>query len=344
MTNDEISAAAQFMEEVPEHDPPSGMPTWSENYCLAGYDPACGVDLFLHIGRWRKDIHLWREIVMIALPDGTVLGARAVGNAHATLRGPGGPCLGVEVVEPGRRLEWKYLGTARRVRSGQLCENRLVEGREERLEFDLTFESTLPVWDIGRSGRQTDFVGHGHVEQMARVTGKISVGKERFHFDSVVNRDHSRGPRDFSLNRRHIWMHGTFENGISYLCYEAELSGKDAVFSAAAVYDGGKLYDAKLNMGFRLPFEGSIKKILDPVPFSIDYERGRLDIVADSFPTTLHGQATAPNDNHVGVRHLNGTTNTSYIEQSARYLLNGTIRGYGHMERTLPGIWLIEKD
>ncbi len=341
MTNQKISEPANFMEETPERHPPENVPGWSENYCLAGYDPKSGVDIFLHIGRWRKDIHLWREVVMIALPDGTVLGERAVGSTRATPRGPGGPCLSVEVVEAGRRLDWKFLGTARRVGARRLWENGLAEGREERLDFDLQFDSEWPVWDIGRSGRQTEFVGHGHVEQMARLTGTIRVGREVFHFDSIVNRDHSRGPRDFSLNRRHIWMHGTFDNGISYLCYEAELGG-GSVFSEAAVYDGGKLYDAKLEMALRLPFENSIEQIHEPVPFNIEYEKGRLAIVANSFPTTLHGQATAPNDNHVGVRH---PVNTSYIEQSANYLLNGTIRGYGHMERTLPGVcWVVEND
>ena len=58
----------------------SETPHWSENLAFAGFDPTAGIDLLLHIGRRRRDLTMWREVITIALPDGTVLVHRGIGR------------------------------------------------------------------------------------------------------------------------------------------------------------------------------------------------------------------------------------------------------------------------
>jgi hypothetical protein len=323
---------------------PADIPHWSENFALAGFDPAIGVHLFFHIGRWRKDWALWREVVGIALPDGTVVAHRGIGDARASARGPGGPNFAVEVVEPGRNLRWRFLGGARRVPATALAEGLLPEGPLERLAFELEFVSNLPVWNLAKAGHKTDFMGRGHVEQPGRVTGRISVGDSHFQFDSTLNRDHSRGPRDFAQNARHIWMHGVFENGVIFMAYEAEVVGRDgAAFSECCVYNRGIRYDGRLTLGYRIPFTNNLDAMHEPVPMAIDYPGGRFNIVAESFPAISYYQATAPNDLYVGVRQTGGLQNTFCIEQAVRYRMGDGVAGYGHMERLVPGSIIVEE-
>jgi hypothetical protein len=311
---------------------------WSENFALAGYDPGSGVGIFLHIGRWRKDPSLWRELITIGLPGGKVATHRAIGNANATQYGPGGPCYAVKVVEPGLSLSYNFLGTTRIVDSAELAKGLVTEGPHERLEFTLAFNSTYPVWDISNVGHTTEYMGRGHVEQLGRVTGLIKIGETTYDFDSLLNRDHSRGVRVTTSMIRHIWMHATFENGISFLAYEGEVPDSDRpAYSEACVYADGRIYDAKLDLQLRLNMVGGMEQIRREVPFTVTYEKGTLNISATHFYHTMHQQYTAPNDLYIGVRNLPGERNRSYIEQSVGYLLEGRVPGFGHMERTVPG-------
>ena len=75
-------------------------PNWSENFLLAGDDPKAGVGFWLHLGRWRKDLRMFRETTIVRLPDGTTVGNRAIGNGRAARDGPGGR-IGAPADAPG---------------------------------------------------------------------------------------------------------------------------------------------------------------------------------------------------------------------------------------------------
>jgi hypothetical protein len=327
----------ELLEECPIREIPT-QEEWSENFALAGFDPESGVDIFLHIGRWRKNLALWREVVTIALADGTILAHRGIGNARANDNGPGGPNLEVRILEPFRRLSWQYVGAARRVRKEDLLRERLTPGQMEPLEFCFTFSSDFPVWNLAYVGANTEFMGRGHVEQLGRVVGEVRFGSERFGFNSLINRDHSRGPRVVDSNRRHTWMHGVFENGIAFLFYEAEISCRDEpAYSEACVYEGGKIYPAAVKLGSYLPLTNNMHLIEQPVPFTLEYPGGTFHITADRFPTTISNQYTSPYEQQIGRREYPDRATRSYLEQSALFTLNDKVRGYGHMERTVPG-------
>jgi hypothetical protein len=326
------------LEDFPLADVPNDIQNWSENFALAGYDTGSGIGVFLHIGRWRKDLSLWRQMVVIALPDGVFLINRAVGNALASASGPGGPNLAMRVVEDGSRQIWSFLGGARRI-SGEVLSTALPsDGPLDYLSFELDFKSTLPVWQLG-AGTSSAFAGHGHDEQIGRVTGFIKISDETTAIDSQFNRDHSRGPRlmkqDFI---RHIWFQGIFENGMKFYAYEAhEMDEVTATFSQAAVVIGGAMLPARLTLHDPLPSGDALAHIFAPVGFSFAYEGGVLAGRAVSFPTSSYQSSTAPWEPYLGVGQIGGTPVRRVMEQSVLYRLQDGTPGYGHMERTLPG-------
>lgn len=333
--------AGDCMEDFPVRVFPA-IDNWSENFCLAGFDPTSGIDLFVHIGRWRKDVTLWRESVAIALPDGRVAVHRAVGNANASPDGPGGPSLKVRVVQDHQQMRWSYDGASRVVAAHDLSQALPSDGPLERTSFDLDFAGITPLWDIGKAGQTTDFAGHGHTEQLGRVTGPIRVGDQHFDFNGILNRDHSCGPRVFGQNLRHVWMHGHFANGIGFQLYEVEIEEGVVAFSEVAVSDGGELYEGKLDLHDRIPLTNGLDHVLRPISFTLTYEKGTLEVRVVRFATIIHGQATTPNEIYLGMNGVARDGKAGWVEQSAEYLLNDEVTGFGHLERLVPGEWISE--
>ncbi|HKT73853.1 MAG TPA: hypothetical protein VJQ47_13260 [Steroidobacteraceae bacterium] len=321
------------------------VPNWSENYALSGYDRKTGVDVFLALGRWRQDLSLWREMITIALPDQTVLAHRAVGNARARGKNPGGPNLALEILEDGRRQRWSFLGGMRRVPAERLKRDLLDQGPLQRAEFAFEFESECPLWDLGEAGKASAVAGHAHIEQIGRTLAEIRVGSEVFGFDSEINRDHSRGPRLVGAVTRHAWLHAIFENGLRVQAYEMFEGSETRTprFSKAAIIKDGALFPAVMTFGPALPDVRPIERIFDPLQLSFDWAHPRLDMTIVRFPTTVHVQPTAPWNNYIGARQVGSAASLRLVEQSALYEMADGTRGYGHIERTVPGAILSDE-
>jgi hypothetical protein len=321
--------------ETPLTPPYPTLPHWSENFCLSTYDPKAGIGLWLHLGRWRKDLDIWRETVVVTWPDGTVSAYRAYGNARAAEDGPGGPNFAIRVAEPRRRLSYSFLGGVQRVPSATLRDGLLVDGPRHRLAFELTFESDADIWDLHKVGSSQEFLGTGHIEQIGRVQGTVSIGDQTHGYDSKGNRDHSMGPRDTATLGSHQWLQGYFENGISFLVYDAVLRGKEnPVFCEAVIYEGGKRYDGKLDYPWRIQ---DVADAQTDYGFKIGYENGLLDIRTAGIRPPAYLSFTVPNDHYIGV-YPGGTPPLTLLEQPALLTLNGTTAGFGWLERTVPGI------
>jgi hypothetical protein len=326
------------LEEFPSAIIPD-TPNWSENFAFAGFDPESGIELFCHIGRWRRDLTLWREIVTIALPDGTVAFHRGIGNARATPRGPGGGNFQIEVVDPDKAsMRLRYHGSARLVPEDVLFEDALTDGPHFRLAFDLAFEGVAPKWDISKAGHKTEFMGAGHVEQFGRLTGVIELADQCFKYNTLVNRDHSRGPRVFDSNIRHNWLQGYLEDGTMFQLYEAEIAGKTGpAYSEVNVVENGVAHAGSVTLHDKLPFTDNRRLSKAPSRFTIRYADKVLDVTA-----TESIQSTSPNDMYIGRRQIDDMQNTTVLEQGVRYQTSDGRHGYGHVERLVPGKLLVD--
>ncbi|MET0545903.1 MAG: hypothetical protein ABWZ40_06305 [Caulobacterales bacterium] len=330
------------MEEYPIKKVPD-IANWSENFAFACFDPVRSISFFCHIGRWRRDLSLWREVVTVALPDGTVLAHRHIGSARATERGPGGSNFHVDVVEPGKTFCLAFLGGVRRISEADLFEGPLRDGPHYRLGFDVTFEGVAPVWDLSSEGHKTEFMGAGHVEQFGRFTGDIHIGADVYKLDTVGNRDHSRGPRVFDSNIRHIWLHGVLDDGTMFQLYEGEVAGREGpAFSEANLVIGGVAHKGRPIIHDRLPFTNNRGLVKDPVRFSVEHSGGALHLTATKIERTISMQSTSPNDMYIGRRQEDADQNTTVLEQGVRYKTDDGRTGYGHLERLVPGKLLVD--
>lgn len=318
---------------------PLPLPTekyWSENYCFAGFDLRSGIGFWLHSGRWILDPHVWREVVILRFPDGSVAAHRGYGTATESRDGPGGPNLAIRVLEDRRRFSLHFYGAIRRVHAMEMAGALLADGPIERLKMDLEFTSDLPIWDMHGVSDSQDFAGTGHIEQLGDAYGTIEIGGRTLSFEGLAHRDHSRGPRNATMLKTHHWLQGRFDHGIGFAIYHAVLMGQtDPAFAKAAVWDGGELFDATVDLPFMI--ERSIDATC-PYRFSLDYARGRLDIQVTQVPTTAFLCFSVPNEEYVGVFPApQGVQPLVLLEQSALYALADGTPGYGMMERSVPG-------
>ena len=82
--------------------------------------------------------------------------------------------------------------------------------------------------------------------------------------------------------------------------------------------------------------------IHDAFGFGIAYDGGSFDAKVYEYPETMYFQYTAPWDSYLGVRQTDAEANRRYIEQAILLERTDGVRGYGHIERTVPGKLIFE--
>lgn len=323
------------VKETPWEGPFPDIANWSENFCLAGYDPKSGIGFWFHLGRWRYDLTMYRELIVLRLPDGSVVSHRAVGNSRAAPDGPGGPYYAIRVMEPGRKLSYNFAGGVRRISPAEMLADITGEGPRTPMTFDLLFESDADIWDLHKVGTLQDFLPAGHIEQPGRLTGTIRVGTETHEFDAIVNRDHSLGPRDTVDLHSHQWLQGYFENGVAFMLFDAKTrSNGKVVFSEAYVYEGDKGFEATIDSIERCEHVADDEK---PIRIVLSYANGTLTIDTAGYHGSSYLSVLSPNDMYVGVYPSDPGPTLVLDEQSVSLTLNGSVPGYGCYERTIPG-------
>lgn len=195
------------------HEPPD-VPTWVENYLSQAYCPQAGVGFFLHLGGMSYDPRLFEELAVVYLPDDEFVVARSFGYGSTPGAGPYGPGLRYECLEPYRRWRKTFRGPARRVSGDALRAGALTDGRHVPLEFELTYTSLAPVFELGDMHEQN--WASWHYEQHCRVDGTLIVDGEPIELHGSGIRDHSTGTRDLTGLRNHIWCHAEFPSGRAF--------------------------------------------------------------------------------------------------------------------------------
>ena len=220
-------------------------PAFRENYCTWGYDRERAIGFWIHLGRWPLDTRIWREQVLVYLPDGDFLVHRAWG-ARDCSQGPSSALLDLICEAPGKQWRFRYRGPARRTDNRELNAGRLPEGPQLLLDMDLRFTSNFPVWDLTRDVQNQDWAKF-HMEQNGRVTGAFRYGDEVVEMDGFCWRDHSRGPRELSRHSRHVFVNGDLPEGRSFAMtfLEHMEDGKPVLsLNKGVIWSGEALYPA----------------------------------------------------------------------------------------------------
>jgi hypothetical protein len=307
--------------ELPARQWPD-VPLWTENYCYVCYDPAAEIGIWSHLGRAPFDPTLWRELSMIFLPTGERLVHKGYGRRE-TERGPGAATLSYECVEPWKRWRSHRDGAAIRTTAKELDAGLLFDRAHERVAFDLTWDGHSPIWDWGEVEDEHGW-GKLHYEQLCRVAGTVTVGGAEIAFNGTGLRDHTRGPRDFSVVKGHVWSWASFPSGRGFVVLHVVVDG--ATLTRAVTLEDGALVPRTLRNSPVLRTRADA-----PSPYVLDFGEVRIGAeVLHLLPNGFEG----PNDICLGYDPT--VTTTANFEGFSRFEWDGEV-GYGLTERSLRG-------
>lgn len=213
------------------------VPLWTENYCFVCFDPATEIGVWTHLGRAPFDPTLWRELSMVYLPSGERLVHKGYGRGERP-DGPGGATLAFACVEPFAHWHTSRDGGAIRTTVDELFAGTVADRRHERLRFDLDWRPAGPVWDWGEVDDEHQW-GKSHYEQLCRVDGSLTIAGEEVAFTGTGIRDHTSGPRDFTVFSKHIWSWATFPSGRGFILLQLIVGGRRV--ERAVVFEDGEL-------------------------------------------------------------------------------------------------------
>jgi hypothetical protein len=223
-------------------------PLWSENFAAMFTDPS-GVAIMYSAGRWHGDPHLWREFVVVGLPDGRVLWHRGYARG-ANDKGPGSGLGRYEILEPGAAVHLTFDGPVMQSTAAHLSLNAPAnEPPSKRLSFVVRFDATAPMWNMrSDSAEAGTMIGSIHIDQIGTANGALNYDAEHHIFkNGYAVRDHSRGVRDMARFGAHAWINGAFPGGRSFYVYAMRLQGHDTLGLAdAMIAQDDRLYPATI--------------------------------------------------------------------------------------------------
>lgn len=309
--------------EIPE------TPWWSENFASMYSSPADRVAVFYSIGRWHSDPSIWRELIMVSLPDGRVLHHRGFAR-NGTATGPAGALSRYEIVEPGETVELSFDGPVMETALMQLIERGALAETTQRCKIDLRFDAAAPLWNMrGDSAEAGSMAGSIHIDHIGRSHGAIEYDGETYRFDNGYSvRDHSRGVRDVSQYGGHCWMSGLFPSGRAFYLYAMRSQGSATIgMSNAAMTQDGVLYPAQVahvELASSYADADTLHRVV------LRSELGEMEIEVVELLNTFVSSMVCPYDTVVGAVHHRPAG--SFFDHSALMRWNGE-EAYGWSER-----------
>jgi len=192
------------------------------------------------------------------------------------------------------------------------------------------------LWQQAKKAAANFNSPEGHIEQNGHVSGTIRyAGGETYVLKGApATRDHSRGVRDLTRYKGHIWANGIFPSGKSFHLFTMKTHGFDDVAAgrAGAIVDG-KLHEITLSRASQGWLESADQLFQ---PFKLSFESatlGRFEVDALELFNSVPLALTFPADHYWSVPTQSRLKNMTWVnEQKLMWRWNGET-GYGHIER-----------
>ena len=304
-------------------------PWWSENFAAMYSSPSERVAVFYSIGRWHSDTSIWRELIMVSLPDGRVAYSKGFAR-NGTPTGPGGPLTRYEILEPGAKVRLSFDGPMSDASLKDLIAHGARGETSKLCKLDLRFDSAAPVWNMkGDSKEAGSVAGSIHIDHIGKANGTIEYEGRTYRFtDGYTARDHSRGAREVSQYGGHNWINGVFPDGRAFYLYAMKSQGSNTIgMSNAAVAQDGKLYPAEL---LKTEFISSLDSIGKTHRLTLKSELGTMEIEIVEVLNSFVSSMVCPYDTVPGATHHRKAAHI--VDESVRMRWNGQ-EAYGWSER-----------
>ncbi len=196
--------------------PPSDVPLWSETRFNGCWSPGSEVGMYLHAGRFRRDLDLWWCQVVAYLPNGELCVDRLWGR-NGAVAGVQLGGLDLTITDDGWASTLDGVGQLTSTTELALGP-RGCSAPSRTLQWNLTARPAAPVWDMyaGGGGGALQHAD-AHVQRGWHVQGSLTVDGRGYPIDGVGWGDHSSGPRDMSMWGGHRFVLIVTENWTAHI-------------------------------------------------------------------------------------------------------------------------------
>jgi hypothetical protein len=175
-------------------------PDWNESFYFNFYDKKNDVCAFMRIGL-KPNKNEKSLFCFFMMPDGSLIGVKDQQSCdNPTLNAKG---LNFKKLISEKKWKLTFSGMLSKVKKGIKT--------QERVSFDLDFESLNPVFDYrncisGLKEEISQSVASEHLEQFGKAAGYLVVGDRGYHITGLGERGHSWGVRDWNAPKMWIWL------------------------------------------------------------------------------------------------------------------------------------------
>lgn len=175
-------------------EPSYDVPLWNETRWNGCWSPDAGVGVYIHAGRFRRNLDLWWCQVVAYLPGEQLCLDRLWGRNHSKA----GVRIGgfdLSMTEDGWTSSLEGVGQLTSIE--ELSRGpRGASAPSRSLSWEITASPAAPVWDM-YANWTGPALNHGdaHIQQGYTTTGTLTVDGEEWPLTGVGFKDHSSGPR-----------------------------------------------------------------------------------------------------------------------------------------------------
>ena len=303
---------------------PRDVPGWMESYHVFGYDPAAGVGFWCNLSSSQWDHSVWRQVVIVFLPDGQLLVEKAWGGKPVHVS-PSSAGLTFNCIKPQHSWSMELNSALQPVVGKQTFRGRVSDDARTPVALSLGVTCTSQPWRLP-FGPEAD----AWYAQRIAFTGALRIDGRELELRGTGFRDHSRGPRDFGMAGGHtlVSVGSGPDNWLQLMQVRAPDSGQVLLsLACAAVGDSEVGLDATALAAPPWPPNDG------PTTETLELTDGRrtemvyLESIAD-VALTLKG----PNEFLFGV---DPTSPDLVCVESVVGVRSGSVTGYGLLERAV---------
>lgn len=308
------------------HKTNSNHPEWNESYYFAFYDKKLNMGGVSRIG-FKPNKPEGMTFFFLFMPDGSAGGYHQVKNIkdYSKLLKVKGM---VHRNHPDGKWNYEFKGNMIFVKKSEdlpkVREHPELISASKRVKMDLSFKPISDIYEYSEYMTPESLelgkkAGDEHWEQIAKVNGKIQVGEKVFQINTIGQRDHTYGIRDWT--------------GVgNWLYYVVWFNENLAINPAAIISNDGRLSTGGFlyKNGKNIPLKSIVvkeQKFRKDGVFPISSELEIVDLSGDKH--TLKAQV----GNIVPIPFEDGEGNKSILIQSfGSFELDGISDGYGTFE------------
>jgi hypothetical protein len=320
----------------PNATPDLTIPQWGETRWHCCWSPKSGAGVYIHTGRFRKDLEMWWAHIAAFLPDGA-LAVDRVWFRNRSAVGIRSDSLDLEMTAEGWQSTFDGVGELSSTTALSRA-SRGSAGPTVALRWDIRAAATAPIWDInansahGQHASSTDHVRQvaaNHIQQAASTVGSLWVDGEELSLEGVGFKDHSSGSRSFSAWAGHRFMVAVMPDWVVHAFAVLHDSGTASAPIGVVMSDGIVKPVSQFEVPPLMDATGTPTEHTLIVSGPAGPVNARVEVV-HALPISI----TEDNDNYNGVDWNAATDPMVMVEGIVRLTGPGDTCGYGFLERS----------